>query len=202
MDEATLTRIFEPFFTTKADGAGSGLGLATVYEIVEQSRGRLTVKSTPGAGSTFTIDLPATAGLEAAAAGPARPAAKSGGRGLILVVEDEPAVRSLTATMLRRHGYDVLVAASGADALAMASDSDEPIDLVITDVVMPGMNGQTVAKRLREGRKDLRVLFVSGYADDAIRRNGVLEAGTSLLQKPFLTDELIGRVRSLLDAPA
>ncbi len=198
MDEATRAHLFEPFFTTKEPGRGTGLGLATVYGIVKQSEGYITVDSVPGRGTTFKIYLP-----RAAAAPPAPLAATAGkdpgGREVVLLVEDDDAVRSLAGQVLGRKGYHVLEACDGRDALRLWRQGTRDIDLLLTDVVMPHVNGRELADRLTAERPDLKVLFLSGYTDDAILRHGVLDQDVAFLQKPFTTEELAGKVREVLD---
>jgi signal transduction histidine kinase/ActR/RegA family two-component response regulator len=197
MDEATRARIFEPFFTTKALGKGTGLGLATVHGIVQQGGGRVTVQSEPGQGATFTVYLPQHDGVpepERLPAGDKLP----GGSETILLVEDEPAIRELAKEMLTRQGYAVLDALSGDDAIELARRHEGPIHLLLTDVVMPGVSGGTLAGRLQAERPHLAVLYTTGYADDAVVRHGV-EGRAAFLTKPFTTEELARKVRSTLD---
>jgi two-component system, cell cycle sensor histidine kinase and response regulator CckA len=189
--------IFEPFFTTKGLGKGTGLGLATVYGIIKQSGGYLGVESAPGQGATFNIYLPEADGtVEVPRA--ARPARNRSGTGTILLVEDEPAVLTITQRMLERAGYRVLGAPTGDDAIRLAGEHAGEIDLLITDVVMPGMNGRALADRLEEVSPGLRVLFMSGYTDDTIVHHGVLQPGTEFIQKPFPPGALAQRVGAIL----
>jgi len=199
MHPETLSRLFEPFFSTKEKGKGTGLGLATVYGIIKQSGGHITVESAPGQGTSFRIWLPqvdeATDAMPAATPAPA----VAGGTETILLVEDEDAVRGLLTEVLTGHGYAVLGASNGAEALRISRAHGGTIDLLLTDVVMPGMGGREVATALGEGRPGLRVLFASGYTAEAIARHGVLEPGTDLIHKPFTPDALLRRVRESLD---
>ena len=200
MDEGTRKQIFEPFFTTKEPGKGTGLGLPTVYGIVKQSGGGIWVSSEPGKGSTFTIHLPRVDGVprEAPSAHPAVPVP---GTETILLVEDEPALRALTKRILHSAGYQVLEAANGLDALRLAEQHRGTVHLMITDVVMPGMNGRELAERLSRFAPRMRVLFTSGYTDDSILRLGVLDDASRFLNKPYTPSGLRRRVRDLLDAP-
>jgi len=199
MEPETLSRLFEPFFSTKEKGKGTGLGLATVYGIVKQSGGHIAVESTPGRGTTFRIWLPRVE-EEAPAAAASTPGSVPGkGQETILLVEDEAAVRGLLHEVLVSGGYVVLQAASGAEALNISRAHRGAIDLLLTDVVMPGMGGREVATVLAAERPGLRVLFASGYTAEAIARHGVLEPGTDLIHKPFTPDALLRRVRERLD---
>jgi two-component system, cell cycle sensor histidine kinase and response regulator CckA len=192
--------LFEPFFTTKPPGAGTGLGLASVYGIVRQSGGDIRVESEPGQGATFTLRFPRHHGPEAARAAPAV-ASAAGGSETILVVEDDRQVRDVTVRALRAAGYRVLVAGGGEEALALAATAGTRPKLVITDVVMPGQDGHALAGLLRLRHDGLRVLFVSGYTQDVLHRRGVLDSGVQFLPKPFTPAALLARVRTVLDAP-
>lgn len=202
MDEETQSHIFEPFFTTKELGRGTGLGLATVYGIVKQSGGEVWVYSELGRGTSFKIYLPrlgrkaSTLGAEPDAA-PKMPV----GTETVLLVEDEEIVRSLAREVLEMTGYTVLEAGNGREALAVAEQHPEPIHLLLTDVVMPQINGREVAERLAAAHPQMKVLYVSGYTDQTIARHGVLEAGLFFLQKPFSPSTLAQKVREVLDAP-
>lgn len=199
MDEDTLEHIFEPFFTTKAKGKGTGLGLATVYGIVQQSSGNIWVYSEPGQGTTFKIYLPQ---VDRAGHRPGRESRqRDGNQGseTILVVEDENTVRLVTVSHLRKAGYDVLEARDGEEAIRVAAEHGEPIALVLTDVVMPRMNGPEVLRRLRERFPGIKAVYMSGHADDALAHHGVIEEGLAFLEKPFTRDELTQRVREILD---
>ena len=199
MDEYTRAHLFEPFFTTKEVGKGTGLGLATVYGIVQQSGGEISVDSAPGAGATFCIALPRVESAEAAATiAPALPAQVQG-RETVLVVEDEEMLRNLARIVLRKNGYTVLEAAHGADALSICQSHPGPIDLLMTDVVMPVLGGRELADRVALLRPDVKVLFVSGYTDDAIVRNGVMAESVQFLHKPFTPATLLSKVREVLD---
>ena len=201
IDEETRRHLFEPFFTTRDTGKGTGLGLATVYGIVKQSNGFVWVDSAVGAGSTFTVDLPLVdEPVQAAEAVPATPADVRGTE-TVLLVEDESAVRAIARETLRARGFKVLEAEDGEGALRVAEGTPDTIDLLLTDVVMPGISGRAVADRLTAQRPGLRVLYMSGYTADALGQHGVLDAGISYLQKPFAPDQLSRKVREVLDQP-
>ena len=199
MDADTLSHLFEPFFTTKDLGRGTGLGLATVYGIVKQNGGFIDVDSAPGSGTVMTVFLPraeAAAGTRFADA-PAVPA----GTETVLLVEDEEQVLSLVSAMLTRNGYTVLAASRPEEALAIAQRHTGPIHLLVTDVVMPGMNGRELRARLEELRPGVGCLFVSGYTADVIANRGVLDEGVQFLQKPFSAFDLSRRIREVLAQP-
>jgi len=200
MSEETQAHMFEPFFTTKEKGKGTGLGLATVYGIIKQSGGFIWVYSEVGHGTTFKLYLPRVEELAERAAAPAqvrtRPAR---GTETVLVVEDEAPVRNVARQVLERHGYTVLEAPSAEAALDIATRYSGTIHLLLTDVVMPGLNGRELASRLADLRPDARVIFMSGYTDDAVTRHGVLEPGSAYVQKPFTPDAIARRVREVLD---
>jgi CheY-like chemotaxis protein len=201
MDAEALSRIFEPFFTTKEQGKGTGLGLATVYGIVKQSDGYVGVETELGRGTTFSVYLPrATAEADAPAAGPS-PAPPAAGSETILVAEDDESLGELARDVLLSCGYGVLEARDGTAALEVAARHPGPIHLLLTDVVMPGLNGRELADRVRALRPEARVLYLSGYSDEMLGLRGVLEPDITLLPKPFTPDALARQVRTLLDAP-
>jgi two-component system cell cycle sensor histidine kinase/response regulator CckA len=199
MDKATQARIFEPFFSTKAKDKGTGLGLSTVFGIVRQSGGHILLYSEPGQGSSFKVYLPRV--TETKAAAPAAPAAipARGGHECVLLVEDEPQLRALTRQVLLEWGYKVLDAPGGEQALAISRAHAGPIDLLLTDVVMPQMSGRQLADRLLPQRPGMKVLYVSGYTDNAIVHHGILERGIAFLQKPFAMQALGHKLREVLD---
>jgi two-component system, cell cycle sensor histidine kinase and response regulator CckA len=200
MDAATRERIFEPFFTTKELGKGTGLGLATVYGIVRQSGGAIVVDSTPTRGTTFRLLFPAAPPTATALQLP-KPATKPKARGTesVLLVEDDDAVRTVTAGALRGHGYTVYEAASGEAALRLVGEHPSRVQLVVTDVVMPGMSGREIVERVQALAPKVRVLYVSGYPDDAMVRHGIVDGDVAFLHKPFAPSVLAERVRSVLD---
>jgi two-component system cell cycle sensor histidine kinase/response regulator CckA len=200
MSAETLAHIFEPFFTTKEVGKGTGLGLATVYGVVKQSGGYIWVSSEIGKGASFQIFLPRVE--ESAAPNVARtaPAENSQGTETVLLVEDADALRKLARSFLVDHGFEVITASNGEEAVQVAMNHNGHIDLLLTDVVMPGMNGRVLADRLLSKRPGLKVVFISGYTDSFIAGHGVLEPGTHLLHKPFTEDALIRKIREVLDA--
>ena len=200
IDSETLAHIFEPFFTTKERGKGTGLGLATVYGVVKQSGGYVWVESALGKGAAFEIYLPRIEELVSVPE-PVAPIVEAfRGAETILLVEDADALRKLTHMLLEQHGYHVLVAANGAAALQLVEQKPERIELLLTDVIMPGLNGRALAGRLELLQPGLKILYMSGYTDDAIMDHGVLESGTHLLHKPFSEENLIRKVREVLDA--
>jgi len=201
MDAVTLDRIFEPFFTTKPVGKGTGLGLSTVYGIVRQSGGYIAARSTPGEGSTFTIYLPLT--TETALAAAELSVGVDGGRGeIVMVVEDQPEVRQVATRTLREHGFAVVEAGDGIQALALLADGHPDVHLVLTDLALPNMDGLVLAQELRRLRPAVPVLFMTGYtSDESVRRTATLR-GHPLIEKPFTADLLVRRVREALDAPA
>ena len=199
MDVPTQARIFEPFFTTKGAGKGTGLGLSTVYGIVEQSGGHIAVESAPGRGATFTIFLPRHVGAAA------NDGAREDRRGLpsgtetLLLVEDEAAVRGSVRRLLERQGYTVVEARHGADALRIVESGEWPIDLVLTDLVMPEMGGRELVERLRARQPALKVLYMSGYTERAVTVDGVMPPDTGFVEKPFTIEQLARRTREILD---
>lgn len=199
MDAETRSHIFEPFFTTKERGKGTGLGLATVYGIVKQSGGYVWVYSEPGKGSSFKIYLPRSADIPVPAPMPIAHLLPHRGSETILVVEDEDAVRSLVAAALRASGYKVLAASHPEEALQACREHDGEIHLLLTDVVMPQMNGRELAERLKSLRPETKILYMSGYTDAAILHHGILERGEAFLQKPFTPNSLARKVREVLN---
>ncbi len=202
MDAELRARVFEPFFTTKPVGKGSGLGLATVYGIVKQSGGYIAVTSVPTRGSTFTVYLPQVPAPSATpTAAPVAPAQPTGGTETVLLVEDEPGVRNLARRALQRFGYTVLEAGDGDAALGVARGMADPIALLLTDIVMPGMSGRDLALQLARERPAMRVLYTSGYPDTAGLTEEVEEAAVAYLSKPYTPEELARKVREVLDGP-
>jgi hypothetical protein len=199
MDVKTRRRIFEPFFTTKERGKGTGLGLAMVYGIVKQAGGDIWVYSEIGRGTTFKLYFPKV--VEPATDLRDDGASAPQGAETILVVEDEQGVRELTTKMLKRLGYQVLPAASGAEALEIAKAHAGQIALAVTDVVMPNMSGAQLAAELRRAQPDLKVVFISGYTENAISQHGVLEEGVAFLAKPFTRESLARKLREILGEP-
>jgi len=196
-----LARIFEPFYTTKEPGKGTGLGLSTAYGIMKQSGGHIDVRSPPGAGTTFTLYFPETA-IAADAVPPLEKPAAERGTELVVLVEDEEHVRGLVTRALERGGYRVRSAGSGTEAIDIVRAIGEPIALLVTDVVMPGMSGPQLVHRLEALSPNLRVLYISGYAGDSVLRDGGIETGTGFLQKPFTTKAFLRKVRDVIDAAA
>jgi len=197
MDKETQARIFEPFFTTKEQGKGTGLGLSTAFGIVKQSGGSIWLYSELGSGTTFKIYLPRVAGGTALL--PTATSELPRGDETILLVEDEEQVRVVAASILRRAGYSVLAAGSPGEAISLAEHATGRIDLLVTDVIMPKMNGRLLAERIVAGQPGIKVLFMSGYTDDVILHHGVLDGAVAFLQKPLTRDSLTRRVRQVLD---
>ncbi len=199
MDAQTLAHVFEPFFTTKEVGKGTGLGLSTVYGVVKQSGGHVTVYSEPGRGTTFKVYLPRTEDRAVSPAGRAEaPPPRTGGAETILLVEDNELVRELTCTELEEIGYRVLAARGAEEALEVAERHEGPIHLVLTDIVMPRMTGRELADRLTRVRPGSKVLYMSAYTDEAVVHHGVLQPGTPVLQTPFTAEALAAKIRDLL----
>jgi len=196
MDAATQSRIFEPFFTTKQAGRGIGLGLSTVYGIVEQSGGNVTVESVPGQGTTLGIHFPRH---EGPAETPEPEPPPAGGKETLLLVEDEAPVRDSVRRLLEWHGYTVIEARNGADALRIYDGDEQEIDLVVTDLIMPGMGGHELVEQLRARHPDLPVVFMSGYADKSMMSNGAVRRGTAYVEKPFTVELLMQRLREVLE---
>jgi CheY-like chemotaxis protein len=199
MDKETLAQVFEPFFTTKGLGNGTGLGLATVYGIVKQNNGFICADSEPGKGTTFTIYLPEVDAEAKASVTPKADAPRGRGE-TVLLVEDEKALRVTCGAFLEALGYHVLVAETPGEALNMIAGHPGAIHVLLTDVVMPGMDGRQLAQRLRAVKPDLKVLFMSGYTSDVIAQRGVLDDGVQFLSKPFKRDALARKVREVLEA--
>jgi PAS domain S-box-containing protein len=199
MDAETRSHIFEPFFTTKEKGKGTGLGLASVYGTVKQSGGHIWVYSEPGHGTTFKVYLPRIEDALEKVAKSERLPVSLRGAGTILLVEDEEAVRDLVRESLQQNGYTVLEAKDGTEALQISKRYKGPIHLLLTDVIMPGMNGRELAQGLASSHPDMKVLYMSGYTENAVVHDGVLDSGMALLQKPFTRDQLAKRVREVLD---
>ena len=201
MDEETQSHIFEPFFTTKEQGKGTGLGLSTVYGIVKQSGGYIWVSSGIGKGTSFKIYLPRV--FEMAEPAPARPPMKdepqvAGLESTLLLVEDEAGIRELTSELLAAWGYEVLVARNGVEALEISNRHRGIIHLMVTDVVMPHMNGRDLVRRVRQMRPEMKVIYMSGYTDNLVLQGGMVEEGSDFIQKPFSSDTLAKRVRAAL----
>jgi CheY-like chemotaxis protein len=199
MDAATLSHVFEPFFTTKPMGKGTGLGLATVYGILKQSGGGIQVESEPGRGTEFRIYLPAEDGGIRRQKQRTASRTVAGGTETILIAEDEPDLRELTRIFLEDYGYKVIEAGSAEQAIQTAELYGEPIHLLLTDVIMPGMSGRQLAERILSRRPQTKIVYMTGYTDDMVVQHKVLEPGVKLLPKPFTKADLALKVRSTLD---
>ncbi|HTY86722.1 MAG TPA: PAS domain S-box protein [Candidatus Acidoferrum sp.] len=200
MTDEVKQHIFEPFFTTKEQGKGTGLGLATCFGIVQQSNGHIHCDSQPGKGTEFRIYLPPVRGKEEAAADPEAPAGLPHGTETVLLAEDEPSLRRLMARVLRMQGYTILEAADGNEALSLAQANGQKIQLLVTDVIMPGLSGKMLAEWLTQVNRDVKVLFISGYINNAAVRGAMSQPGTFFLQKPFNPQDLAKKVREALDS--
>jgi len=203
MDEETRSHVFEPFYTTKEPGKGTGLGLATVYGIVQQSGGHISLTSEPGQGTTFKIYLPRVTERAEPVSVPAPPRLSEWPRGseTVLVCEDEEALRAIVREILEGAGYAVLEAADGAEALHVVQRHEGSIDLLLSDVILPGMSGPELARSLVEMRPSLKVLHMSGHDDASMVHRGLIESGVAILRKPFASDVLLRKLRELLDGP-
>jgi len=201
MDSETASHIFEPFFTTKSKTKGTGLGLPTVYGIVKQHRGNIWVYSEPDHGTTFKVYIPRTFGKHFVTEPATEQLSKAQATETILVVEDDQTVRSLVLSILESEGYHVLSAEGPEQALQISNDFEGHIDLLLTDVMMPQMNGRVLCRQMRSSRSDLRVLYMSGYTNNIISRQGVLEPGVQFIQKPFNVRSLLNKVREALQEP-
>jgi two-component system cell cycle sensor histidine kinase/response regulator CckA len=203
MDERTQARVFEPFFTTKAKGKGTGLGLSTVYGIVKQSAGNVSVYSEPGLGTSFKIYLPRELSAKPVPIGEAKRSSKPRwGTETVLVVDDEEGMRRLAIRALTESGYTVLSAANGDEAIRVCEERDGEIHLLLTDVVMPNMSGRVLSQKISILRPAIKILYMSGYTDEAIVHHGVLDPGTRFLGKPFTAADLAQKVREILDNSA
>ena len=201
MDARTLENLFEPFFTTKEVGKGTGLGLSTAYGIVKQHGGNIWAYSEPGLGSSIKIYLPAAEDSKQAeaAASEKTPAPDQGGSETILIAEDDLQVRNLALTVLKRKGYTVLSASNGAEALEKLKAHKGPVHLLLTDVIMPDSNGKELYEQIADIRPDIRVLYMSGYTDDALARHGIVDSRVNFIEKPFSVKFLAAKVRTVLD---
>jgi len=200
MGKEILDKLFEPFFTTKDAGKGTGLGLATVYGIIKQNSGFVDVHSEPGQGTSFRIYMPRTETPISEKPQIHEPRKDLNGNETILLVEDEESILELGKAILARHGYKVLTARNAPEALDLAERHPDRIDLLITDVVMPGVNGKDLVERLNTFRAGLRTIFISGYTADIISDHGVLDEGVQFLQKPFSVKSMAEKVREVLDS--
>jgi CheY-like chemotaxis protein/rRNA processing protein Gar1 len=200
MKEEVMDRIFEPFFTTKEKGKGTGLGLATVYGIVRQNDGSIQVHSTLNKGTIFEVYFPMADGLPLEATNTRTATLPKGGSATVLVAEDEDTVRNLTTRILERNGYRVISAANAEEALRLWPDWRQDVDFLLTDVIMPGINGLELFNRLKDDKPELRVLYMSGYPEDVIADHGMNTGTVQLLEKPFSPDKLLTKIREILDA--
>ncbi len=199
MDVATQARIFQPFFATRDENAGAAFDLSSVYDVVEQNGGHVTVQSAPGRGATFTIYLPRYNEQGGSGIGVVDRRSLPVGSETLLLVEDEAAVRASARRLLERYGYTVIEARHGLEALRLAEESGQRFDLVLTDVVMPEMGGRELVERLRARHPGLKVLFMSGYSERAVAVDGTMPPGTGFVEKPFTVEQLIRRLRKILD---
>lgn len=199
MDKETMAHVFEPFFTTKGVGEGTGLGLSTVYGIVKQNNGFINIYSEPGKGSTFTIHLPRQEEKSQKSLTDPERAHLPKGQETILLVEDEPAILKTTSLLLEKQGYTLLTAGTPNDAMRLAHEYVGEINLLITDVIMPDMNGKELANKLQFLNPQLKFIYMSGYTADAISQHGVLDEGVNFIQKPFSLPDLANKVRTVLD---
>jgi CheY-like chemotaxis protein len=200
MTEDVRKHLFEPFYTTKGSGAGTGLGLATVFGVVKQSGGQIYVYSEEGRGTTFKIYFPAADPGHAIHFGSAADPDAERGTETVVVVEDDESVRELVRLMLSNRGYDVLAAVDGEEAARLCAEHPGGVQLLLTDVVMPEVNGRVLAERLGALFPGLRILFMSGYSDEAVVRHGIIRPGTAFIEKPFSEGSLARKVREVLDA--
>jgi CheY-like chemotaxis protein len=200
MNRATLDNIFEPFFTTKSENRGTGLGLSTVYGVVKQNNGFIDVYSEPGKGTTFKIYFPRQAGMSDKIEKKPTEIEHVGGNEVVLLVEDEPGVREMSKAMLEELGYKVFAEGSPDAAIQRVEKHAGAFDLLITDVVMPGMNGRELERHLRMHYPDIKVLFMSGYTADVIAHRGVLDDGVQFIQKPFSMKGLGTKIRNIMDS--
>jgi CheY-like chemotaxis protein len=199
MSEAVKARIFEPFFTTKAEGRGTGLGLATCFGIIKQNNGHIWLSSEENKGTTFRVYLPRVMAVVKPLAPPAEMGGLPQGTETILLVEDDALVRSLAVRVLHQQGYQLLEAANGHEALGFIQQYGEEIQLLISDLVLPGISGKALAEQLQAVYPQLKVLFISGYTDHIVSHHGLLDGGAHFLQKPFLPVKLARKVREVLD---